>query len=392
MIDRTKEIGRCSLWDRSCSLLRRTVPVAVILVSCVSAAEDPRVFVTNEYFTFGSPDYFSVAVKLADFDSDDDLDALMVNGRHWARQDLVLFNNGDGRFLTSAPVGEQATGYSPTIVDLNHDGKDDLVIARDRIVSLRFMGLGSGKFDTGRPVGRAGPTRAVVSADLDNDGDEDLVFSQRGTASYVAFGPDFKRIVEFGDSEQYVRLAVADIDSDEDLDIVIANLGAEGSAIYLNDGTGKFDQLIRLNPSYGKAVDIAVGDFDGDGRVDVAVARIAENVIFLNDADHTFKKIIVFGFEDERSYGIDVGDLDRDGDIDIAIANDGVPNTIYINAGDATFERHILPDDPNARSYGVTIGDLNGDGFADLVYANSGSMSRVYLNATEETAASMLSR
>jgi hypothetical protein len=231
-----------------------------------------------------------------------------------------------------------------------------------------------------------------VSADLDNDGEEDLVFSQRGIASYVAFGPDFETIVEFGDSEQYVRLAVADIDRDEDLDIVIANLGAEGSAIYLNDGAGIFDQLIRFNPSYGQAVDIAVGDFDGDGRPDVAIARIAENVIFLNDADHTFEKIIVFGFENERSYGIDVGDLDRDGDIDIAIANDGVPNTIYINAGDATFERHILQDDPNARSYGVTIGDLNGDGFADLVYANSGSMSRVYLNATEESAASMLSR
>lgn len=172
MIDRTIEIGRCSIWDRSCSLLRRTVPVAMILVSCVSAAEAPRVFVTNEYFTFGSPDYFSVAVKLADFDSDGDLDALMVNGRHWARQDLVFFNNGDGRFLTAAPLGEQASGYSPAVVDLNHDGKDDIVIARDRIVSQRFMGLGNGKFDTGRSVGRAGPTRAVVSADLDNDGEE----------------------------------------------------------------------------------------------------------------------------------------------------------------------------------------------------------------------------
>ena len=89
--------------------------IQLLLLCSVSAAEGRREFVSNEYFTFGSPDYFTVAIKLADFDLDGDLDAIMINGRHWARHDLLFLNNGAGRFLISRPVGEAATGYEPTI-------------------------------------------------------------------------------------------------------------------------------------------------------------------------------------------------------------------------------------------------------------------------------------
>jgi len=365
--------------------------IQLLLLCSVSVAEERREFVSNEYFTIGSPDYFTVAIKLADFDLDGDLDALMINGRHWARHDLLFLNNGAGRFLIARPLGEAATGYDPTISDLNYDGNLDVIVARDRIRSMRFMGLGNGKFDTGRPVGLAGPTRAVGSADLDADGEIDLVFSQRGTTNYVAFGPDFDRIENFGDAEQSVRLELGDFDGDHDVDVVFANLGPEGSGIHFNVGMGKFGKARRLDPAHGPAVDVVAGDLNGDGLIDIALATIAANVIFLNDADHKFVNTVVFGPANERSYGIDLGDLDRDGDLDIAVANDGGPNAIYLNVG-GKFERQLLPDDPDARSYGVSIGDLNGDGFPDLVFANSGSMSRVYLNTTVEHAASMLAR
>jgi len=365
--------------------------IQLLLLCSVSAAEGRREFVSNEYFTFGSPDYFTVAIKLADFDLDGDLDALMINGRHWARQDLLYLNNGAGRFLIARPLGDAATGYEPTISDLDNDGNLDVVVARDRIRSMRFMGLGNGKFDTGRPVGLAGPTRAVGSADLDADGEIDLLFSQRGTTNYMAYGPDFERIEIFGDAEQSVRLGLGDFDDDHDVDVVFANLGPEGSAIHFNDGTGKFGKALRLDPAHGPAVDVAAGDLNGDGLIDIAFTAIAANVIFLNDADHEFVNTVVFGPASERSYGIDLGDLDTDGDLDIAIANDGGPNAVYFNVG-GKFERQLLPDDPGARSYGVSIGDLNGDGFPDLVFANSGSMSRVYLNTTMEQAASVLAR
>ena len=362
-----------------------------VLLCGVSAAEELRVFVSNEYFTFGSPDYFTVAIKLADFDHDGDMDALMINGRHWARRDLLFFNNGTGRFLTARPLGEAGTGYAPTVSDLDDDGNLDIVVARDRIPSMRYMGHGTGEFDSGHPVGLAGPTRAVAAADLDADGNADLVFSQRGSTNYVAYGPDFESLKSFGDAEQSVRLALDDLDGDHDVDVVFANLGPEGSGIHFNDGTGNFGNVQRLDPASGHAVDVATGDLNGDGLPDIALATVSANVIYLNDARHEFVNKIVFGPADERSYGIDLGDLDGDGDLDIAIANDGEPNAIYYNIG-GRFERQVLPEDPGARSYDVTIGDVNGDGFRDLVFANSGSMSRVYLNTTTEQAASMLAR
>ena len=367
------------------------VLIQLLLLCSFPVAAEQRVFVSNEYFTFGSPDYFTVAIKLADLDLDGDLDAIMINGRHWARQDLIFENNGAGRFLIARPLAEAATGYAPTISDLDDDGNLDIVVARDRIESMRFMGQGNGKFDTGHPVGRAGPARAVGSADLDADGHVDLIFSLRSATNYVAFGPDFRRIENFGNAQQSVRLALADFDDDNDVDVVFANLEPEGSEIYFNDGAGRFGQALVLDPSSGPAVDVAAGDFNGDGLIDIALATIAANVIFLNDANHEFTNTIIFGPTSERSYGIALGDLDGDDDLDIVVANDGEPNAIYFNAGD-TFERQVLPGDPNARSYDVSIGDLNGDGYPDLVFANSGSMSRVYLNATRAKAASMLAR
>jgi hypothetical protein len=182
-----------------------------------------------------------VAIKLGDFDLDGDLDAIMINGRHWARQDLLFLNNGAGRFLIARPLGEAATGYEPAISDLDNNGNLDVVVARDRIRSMRFMGLGNGKFDSGRPVGLAGPTRAVGSADLDADGEIDLLFSQRGTTNHVAYGPDFERIVIFGGAEKRVRLELGDFDGDHDAgdgfpDLVFANSGSM-SRVYLNTTT-----------------------------------------------------------------------------------------------------------------------------------------------------------
>ncbi len=372
-------------------VLARTALLSALFVGGPCRADDTRIFVSNEYFTFGSPNYCTVAIELVDFDRDGDLDALMVNGRHWARQDLVFANNGNGRFLEAIELGGLATGYAPAVTDLDADGIPDIVVARDRVPSRRFMGRGDGRFDAGHTVGRAGATRAVAAGDLDDDGIPDLVFSERGGTNFVVFGPSFGNLVEFGAAEQTVRLKLADLDHDGDLDAVFANLGAEGNVIHLNDGSGGLRESRRLDPSHSMAVDVDTGDLNGDGLTDLAFAMLGANVIFLNDPEDAFTRTFAFGDAAERSYGIAVGDLDNDGDADIAVANDGAPNAIYINEG-GRFRRSVLPEDTQARSYGVSIGDLNGDGFADVVFANSGAMSRIYLNATPATAAALLAR
>ena len=151
--------------------------MATFLAFSVPAISDEnRIFVSNEYFTFGSADSFSVALGLADLDDDGDLDVLLVNGRHWARQDQLLINNGQGRLLRAIALGESATGYAPAIADLDGDGRVDIVVARDRINSIAYFAQGNGEYGPGKAIGRAGPARAVEVGDINGDGDEDLVF------------------------------------------------------------------------------------------------------------------------------------------------------------------------------------------------------------------------
>ena len=151
-----------------------------------SRASTDRIFVTSEYFTFGAADAFTASVKLADFDRDGDLDGFAVNGRHWARQDFLFFNNGFGRFLTAKAVGNITTGYEPAIFDLNRDGIDDIVIARDRVQSEIFFGKGNGNFTDPVAFGNAGPARSVLVADANADRHVDLIVSQRSEKNYIA--------------------------------------------------------------------------------------------------------------------------------------------------------------------------------------------------------------
>ena len=377
-------------------LLKGSAISALILLASLAdgaiPAKNTRLFVTNEYFTFGAPEEFTVAVELADVDRDGDLDAVVVNGRHWARPDFVLLNNGSGRFLTGYQLGGTlATGYQPAVSDLDHDGMPDIVVSRDRVPSHIFINAGGGSFTDAGPVGPTGPTRAVAAADVDLDGETDLIFSLRGKNNQIAFGPQFERLTNLQYAEQSVRLAVADLNGDSFPDLVFANLGPEGNLIQFNDGEGGFLRSVRLDPEHGRSVDVAIGDIDGDGLPDVVFASVGSNVIFLNDHKQGFKRKISFGKSEEQSYGIALADLDRDGRTDIVVANAGTPNAVFMNVQDGLV-RLDLPEDPDALSYDVSIADIDGNGFPDLVFANSGSMSRIYLNVTEGEAEAALSR
>ena len=345
---------------------------------------EERQFVTSENLTFGSADDFTVAVELSDLDQDGDLDAVVINGRHWARQDRIMFNNGSGQFLVANALGNSlATGYRPAIADLDGDGAMDIVVARDRVPSHMFINRGGGSFVDIGPVGPVGPTRAILAPDVNLDQKVDLVFSIRGESNQILYGPSYAESYTFDHAEQTVRLAAADLNGDSYPDLVFANIGPEGNSILFNDGHGSFPELKRTNQRFGPSVDVAIGDINGDTLPDIVFASIGVNTIFLNDDNQAFETVVEFGKDTGQSYGVALGDLNNDGRTDIVIANAGSPNVVYFNHQGNLVE-NILNDDFDAMSYGVSIGDLDGNGFQDLVFANSGTMSRIYLNEAIE--------
>ncbi len=96
-----------------------------------------------------------------------DLDAVIANGRHWAEQDYVFLNNGDGRLLEALPLGSAfSPSYIVLLADLDLDNRLDAVVVRDQLPAQVYLGAGDGRFsqqgtiaDFGRRFAWRGPCR-----------------------------------------------------------------------------------------------------------------------------------------------------------------------------------------------------------------------------------------
>src|SRR6267154_1993020 len=175
-------------------------------------------------------------------------------------------------------------------------------------------------------------------------------------------------------------VAVGDFNGDGKLDMVVAGWGPQGVSILLSNGDGTFQSARSFtagtNPSW-----VAVGDFNGDGKLDLAVSNWSSNdvSVLLGNGDGTFQPAISYGVgSSPRS--VAVGDFNHDGKLDLVVANwgcNGFPTcpasnvSVLLGNGDGIFQK--------ARNFAVgeapvslAVGDFNGDGIPDLSVANAG--------------------
>ncbi len=171
-------------------------------------------------------------------------------------------------------------------------------------------------------------------------------------------------------------VAVGDFNGDGIPDLAVANLvnGAEGSVtILLGNGEGTFTQAANSPVSVGTGgpntpSSVVVGDFNGDGIPDLAVAGTPTVTILLGKGDGTFTPAKTSPAAGGNS--IAVGDFNGDGILDLAVAdNDGAPITILLGKGDGTFTQ--VANGPVTGFYpnSIVVGDFNGDGIPDLAVA-----------------------
>jgi hypothetical protein len=223
---------------------------------------------------------------------------------------------------------------------------------------------------------------SVVLADFNGDGKLDAAVtnvaqagpSQAGSVSILIGNGDgtFKPPVSYATDLGSQAIAVGDFNGDGKLDLVVANNGAGDVSILFGNGDGTFQPAVNYAAgSYPRSV--AVGDFNGDGKLDIVVANFGANyfTLLLNNGDGTFRVSNI-----SLMYGgtaVAVGDLNGDGKLDLVVGNNGGPNgvSVLLGNGNGTFQA--------AQSFGpadvvaLALADLNGDGKLDIVAATQNS-------------------
>src|SRR4051794_31035537 len=191
-------------------------------------------------------------------------------------------------------------------------------------------------------------------------------------------------------------IVVGDFNNDSKPDFVADNFIGGSLSVFLGDGTGAFTEALGSPvAASGGPIYVATGDFDGDGRADLATANISPGGvgIYVGTGNGGFGAAPGSPYATGGTFpqGLAVGDLNADGRLDIAVANH-MSSTISVLLGSGSngnpgFLQAVGSPFPSANGVAaangpasIAIGDVNGDGKPDLATANdSSSNSSVFL-------------
>jgi hypothetical protein len=292
--------------------------------------------------------------------------------------------------VTCTPVNftaavDLSTGLSPVsavVGDFNGDGRQDLAVANYDSTNVSILlGDGNGDFSTATNFGVSpySPLSLAVG-DFNGDGRQDLAMANNGFPfagrASILLGNGaggFSAASNFVAGDGPVGVAVGDFNGDGKQDLAVANQTSNNVSILLGNGAGSFGAATNFGAGTNPWR-VAVGDFNGDGRQDLAVAnRGSDNVsILLGDGAGHFSGLTSFPVGD-GPYSVAVGDFNGDGKQDLTVANENSDNvSILLGDGGGNFSIATnfavgsIPGD-------VVVGDFNGDGKQDLAVVNRGS-------------------
>jgi Ca2+-binding RTX toxin-like protein len=205
--------------------------------------------------------------------------------------------------------------------------------------------------------------------------------------SFVGNATTFASKVDFASGINPHSVSLGDFNGDGKVDLAVTNLSINTVSVLLRNATNtgfdpKVDFATGLEPR-----SVSIGDFNGDGKADLAVANLTSgtvSVLLRNAANTGFDPKVDFT---TGSYpiSVSVGDFNGDGKADLAVANlsSDTVSVLLRNAANTGFDPKV--DLVTSRPFSVSAGDFNGDGKTDLVvsdaYSNHNTVSVLLRNA-----------
>jgi hypothetical protein len=341
-----------------------------------------------------------ISIAIGDLDGDGKSDLAVAN-KGGTTVSIYRNASGSGSITTSSFAAKVdfttgASPYSVSIGDFNGDGKADLAVANSGgttiSIFLNTSQSGSISFATKLDFSVGTAPYFIAIGDLDGDGKADLAVANYGSATVsvlrntsVSNNISFAAKIDFPTtSSNPYSVAIGDLDGDGKPDLAVANNNVSTFSTFRNTSNSgsisfasKVDFAAGGSPSY-----IAIGDLDGDGKADIAVSNassqsvsVFRNTSGIGSISVSTKVDFTTGFGPQA---VAIGDLDGDGKADLAISNAGGPSVSLLRnksvSGSISFASRVDFTTGSA-PLSVAIGDLDGDGKADLAVANFGAAS-----------------
>ncbi len=352
-------------------------------------------FTAGGSFTVGSQ---PLSVTIADFSNDGNPDLAVTANDNTT---TILLGAGNGTFAGGSSL---VTGAAPQYVaagDFNKDGNMDLAVANTRAQTVSvFLGNGKGTFQAGQSYVVSYEPQSLIITDYNSDGNLDII---QGTGDARVFGPGVNNSkIDFlpgngdGTFQGAVSTAVpgsqagvgtflstGDFSGDGKIDAIVNDKFGGNLYLFPGDGHGRFQAPVIINAlatgTQTLPVGGAAGDFNGDGKLDLAVTESAAGqvAVLLNSAAG-LQLSRTFSSNGSIPGAIAAADLNGDGTVDLAVANEAIqypftPGSLTVFNGDGHGAFQL------SRTYSagkwpkaVAVADLSGDKKPDLVVADNG--------------------
>ena len=353
-------------------VLRPNATLTVMVLPLLAFVATP--LTSAQTFMFNRADFATgtgpAVLAVGDLNGDGHMDVVTGND-DTANTVSVLLGKGDGTFATHVdyPVGGGVTGIA--VGDFNGNGKLDIAVVYGfdlaRIAVL--LGNGDGTFKPFIPTTAGFQGGSIAVGDFNGDGKLDVAVSDNqsstpGVDIMLGNGDGtFKAPVSYATAADQRMVIVADFNGDGKLDLATANADSETISVLLGNGDGTFQTHMDNSTAIAAScISLAAGALRDDKGKDIVAGCQSEGkvVVLLSNGNGTFKAAKAYpvpaGVDD-----VALGDFNGDGKLDVAVTNGGTYDMVSVlpGTGSGTLKAAV-PFGANFGPAGIAAADFNG--------------------------------